>query len=403
MVQRKTSSINPIRRLPKAISSTPAAQQPQAATSESSAIQTKRRVAHIAKPTTQTSLARPRIPIEYGAKVPQNLRQRNLDKLIDESLRLYATEKEAFERAIEEERRLYDRSARRPTYINLCVNAIKKLRSEPTPEFQVEPTPPPVSTATTTTGVSASIDTKVNPKKVDEANLTEDMIYELLSKYILDEDQLVDNGYPRHCPSTPGKVTFKSRRPVTTPSKDPNRRTCCRCGRHYSVCEDGTYVRQEECVYHVGRLFRRRTAGEISSSYQCCGGDASTLGCAVCKFHVSEGKNATEGFMTTIISPLTGKQKKVFGVDCEMCYTMAGLELTRVTVVDWKLDKIYDTFVRPDNPILDYNTRFSGVTQECLRGVKTSIREVQAVLLSMISKYSILVGHSLENDLLSLK
>jgi len=36
------------------------------------------------------------------------------------------------------------------------------------------------------------------------------------------------------------------------------------------------------------------------------------------QYHVSEGKDATDGFMTTIISPLVGNQKKVFGMDCEM-------------------------------------------------------------------------------------
>ena len=47
--------------------------------------------------------------------------------------------------------------------------------------------------------------------------------------------------------------------------------------------------------------------------------------------------------------------------------------------------------------------RFSGVTEESLRGVTTTIREVQAVLLSMIHKDTILVGHSLESDLKATK
>ena len=47
--------------------------------------------------------------------------------------------------------------------------------------------------------------------------------------------------------------------------------------------------------------------------------------------------------------------------------------------------------------------RFSGVTEESLRDVSTTIREVQAVLLSMIHKDTILVGHSLESDLKATK
>ena len=47
--------------------------------------------------------------------------------------------------------------------------------------------------------------------------------------------------------------------------------------------------------------------------------------------------------------------------------------------------------------------RFSGVTEESLRGITTTLREVQAVLLSMIHRDTILVGHSLESDLKATK
>ena len=38
--------------------------------------------------------------MEYGAKVPQSQRQRYLDRIVDEYLRLCSTEKEAFEKVI---------------------------------------------------------------------------------------------------------------------------------------------------------------------------------------------------------------------------------------------------------------------------------------------------------------
>lgn len=40
-----------------------------------------------------------------------------------------------------------------------------------------------------------------------------------------------------------------------------------------------------------------------------------------------------------------------------MSYTTQGLELTRVTVINDDCKTIYETLVKPDNPIIDYNTR----------------------------------------------
>ena len=47
-------------------------------------------------------------------------------------------------------------------------------------------------------------------------------------------------------------------------------------------------------------------------------------------------------------------------LDCEMCYTTYGIELTRVTVVDEDGTDAYESFVKPDSPILDYDTRYAG-------------------------------------------
>ena len=52
-------------------------------------------------------------------------------------------------------------------------------------------------------------------------------------------------------------------------------------------------------------------------------------------------------------------------LDCEMCYTTHGIELTRVTVVDEDGADTYESFVKPDNPILDYNTRYACFVLNC--------------------------------------
>ena len=50
-------------------------------------------------------------------------------------------------------------------------------------------------------------------------------------------------------------------------------------------------------------------------------------------------------------------QLAVYALDCEMCYTTLGLQLTRVSVINMALEPIYEKLVKPSHPIVDYNTR----------------------------------------------
>ena len=57
----------------------------------------------------------------------------------------------------------------------------------------------------------------------------------------------------------------------------------------------------------------------------------------------------------------------LFAVDCEMCLTSRhALELTHVAVVDERLNCVFKAFVKPEAGIVNYLTRFSGVTAEDL-------------------------------------
>ncbi|RZC33045.1 RNA exonuclease NEF-sp, partial [Asbolus verrucosus] len=95
---------------------------------------------------------------------------------------------------------------------------------------------------------------------------------------------------------------------------------------------------------------------------------------------------------------------RMFGIDCEMCKTTTGeLELTRVSVVDEDFNIFYDTLVKPENKIIDYLTRFSGITHKMMKNIKTKLQDVQQDLRKLLPSDAILVGQSLGNDLHALK
>ena len=146
--------------------------------------------------------------------------------------------------------------------------------------------------------------------------------------------------------------------------------------------------------------------GGAVPSWTCCQGDPHSTGCQVHHCHVTDvlDYNDMRGFVSTLprAEPADGDHG-IYALDCEMCNTTAGNELTRVTVLDIDGKTVYETLVDPGKEIIDYNTRFSGITAEDLEGVTTTIRDVQACLLSMFSDKTILIGHSLESDFKALK
>lgn len=75
------------------------------------------------------------------------------------------------------------------------------------------------------------------------------------------------------------------------------------------------------------------------------------------------------------------------------------MELVRLTLINSRDEIIIDELVRPDYDIVDYNTSFSGITQEKIDSAKLNFKEAQQLFLNHVYEDTILVGHSLESDL----
>ncbi|KAB1263051.1 RNA exonuclease 5 [Camelus dromedarius] len=110
-----------------------------------------------------------------------------------------------------------------------------------------------------------------------------------------------------------------------------------------------------------------------------------------------------ENFVPTKCNGSVTDNSPLFGLDCEMCLTSKGRELTRISLVAEGGCCVMDELVKPDNKIVDYLTSFSGITKKILNPVTTKLKDVQRQLKALLPPNAVLVGHSLDLDLRALK
>lgn len=73
--------------------------------------------------------------------------------------------------------------------------------------------------------------------------------------------------------------------------------------------------------------------------------------------------------------------------------------LAQVCLINWNGKKIMDVFVRPSEPVTDYRTFVSGITEEDLESPKAIDYETCRERVMKHLQGKILVGHALKNDL----
>ncbi|TNN15856.1 RNA exonuclease 1 [Schistosoma japonicum] len=334
--------------------------------------------------------------------------------------------------ALEDEQACHDKATSRMAYLNAVIQRLKSLKAEKTTIQLGEKSKISCSLASRPINNSVPI-SRVNSdpcdlnKKKDDAEEKLDclvkgpLLYSQLTSYLLSEEDLSVNGYPLELKEdntiVRGKATLllpENKRQLYGTCK-PNERVCCRCGTRFLVDEFGHSLTKGECIYHWGKAVKQRSFGRgFDLRYLCCDGEIGQLGCQICpKGHVHDANKwlDNEGFVVTL-PPLPKSSNcdedensdcNVYALDCEMVYTTGGCELARITIVNSKYQPILDEFVCPDNPVIDCNSRFSGLKLEDIEQAKYHITDIQAKLLNLFDSDTILVGHSLESDLIALK
>ncbi|XP_057221806.1 apoptosis-enhancing nuclease isoform X1 [Malurus melanocephalus] len=116
---------------------------------------------------------------------------------------------------------------------------------------------------------------------------------------------------------------------------------------------------------------------------------------------LSQGSASSKKVRT---SSLVLRPGKYVAIDCEMVGTGPQgrlSELARCSVVNYEGDVIYDKYVQPELPVVDYRTRWSGITKQHMKNA-IPFKAAQAEILKIL-KDKIVVGHAIHNDFQALK
>ncbi|XP_023232958.1 RNA exonuclease 1 homolog isoform X1 [Centruroides sculpturatus] len=236
---------------------------------------------------------------------------------------------------------------------------------------------------------------------------SEEQLYQKMKQYILSREEQMEYGFPVENPNEPSKaLILKENKFHNNNDVNPNQQICCRCETEFYLKSDGSCFAEKDCFYHWGKKKKTEIINSNCSKYlySCCNRETNSKGCMTSKYHVSnQVTHNLDKFVKTKSLSENIENYGIFALDCEMCFTIQGLEIAKISVVQSNGEIIYNTLVLPENPVIDYNTSFSGITEDDLINVNTTLEDVHEVLLKLFNSKTILIGHGLENDLKALR
>ncbi|WFD30765.1 RNA exonuclease 3 [Malassezia sp. CBS 17886] len=233
--------------------------------------------------------------------------------------------------------------------------------------------------------------------------------------FVCAKGDLAARGYRTECPAAWGAGGDR-------PNAVGEKQKCERCGTYFCVAPLGGADAQdrEACRSHPGRPRREPTSDARSRKvlrWTCCGrtvdsgalgDDWCTTGPHVFKEDDDRALHAREAFVTLadVADAADGAALDVAALDCEMSYTTAGVVVTRITLVDEAGDVVFDELIRCADgvSVLDFNTQFSGIQpDEYAEKAILDLPAARRILAQYLGPDTVLVGHSLENDLRALR
>lgn len=277
------------------------------------------------------------------------------------------------------------------------------------------------------------------PSKVITTGLKPPEEVEIARRLVVaDQSKLAPHGY---IPFPPTRAEAAEAAKAVEASK--NFEECDRCAARFQVYpdrnEEGKLTSNGPCKHHPSKKVfptRQKTdhyTGGNDPFYPCCMERVGSPGCTTIEDHVFKASSparlaAVLPFITTPDNPNPAKDSKGRPVgavcfDCEMCYTVFGLELIRLTAISWpENEMLLDVLVRPLGTVIDLNSRYSGVWPEHFADaipyetwkaqqqtttpptssplpIVPSPACARALLLTYLAPSTPLIGHAIDNDL----
>ncbi|KAF9446957.1 Rexo1 protein [Macrolepiota fuliginosa MF-IS2] len=345
----------------------------------------------VAVPTTsQTTNGVPVLRINAAQSlVPIPVRQTMLKTLYDHFVILYSSVSSlspslAADHALKQEDEVYKKSSKL-TYRNAVIQCVAAIKRRPTPNSLSHPS------------VGTEDDVKA---RAERAKSLQNMVLSTkqLEPLILSREDMEKWGYMVDIPEGPGG---------DEPCLEGKVTKCERCAQPFQVSHTGS---DTECLYHWGKQRTTKAGGEKIRTYTCCSRPvAESEGCVHGRHVFYESAPQTlhsrHAFSTLRPPSPSVKALDIAAMDCEMVYTTGGLRVARVSVIDNKDKSVFDELIRMDDDvhIIDYITRFSGITEENHSKATLPLSSIRKSLDSIINSETILVGHALDNDLRTMR
>ncbi|KAF7553877.1 hypothetical protein G7046_g6977 [Stylonectria norvegica] len=277
--------------------------------------------------------------------------------------------------------------------------------------------------------------------------LTPGQEVQLAKRLVTPINKLAEHGY---VPIIPSKEAIEKATQGVEAAKGWEK--CDRCQQRFQVFPgrreiDGALTSGGSCTFHWGKTYiAPKNPGDRARQpkrYACCGQEiGDSAGCFTRDHHVFKTTDSKRlaSILNFAETPenLFAPENRAVAFDCEMGYTVYGLELIRLTATSWPTgEELLDVLVRPLGEILDLNSRYSGVWPEDLAQAKpwtgdddskpsksgaksgdefgseegevrppkkqlkivSSPEVARDLLFSLMSPRTPLIGHGLENDL----